>query len=61
MVENNLDTDGFAAVGGILSCSTCHLMFEKHINEQLEAITDENDMLDLAFGLTDLFDSLCTI
>ncbi|KAM8814318.1 adrenodoxin, mitochondrial [Rhynchonycteris naso] len=54
VIENNLDIDGFGACEGTLACSTCHLIFEKHIYEKLEAITDEeNDMLDLAYGLTD--------
>uniref|UniRef100_A0A8C2XW88 Adrenal ferredoxin n=1 Tax=Capra hircus TaxID=9925 RepID=A0A8C2XW88_CAPHI len=54
VVENNLDIDGFGACEGTLACSTCHLIFEQHIYEKLEAITDEeNDMLDLAYGLTD--------
>lgn len=54
VIENNLDIDGFGACEGTLACSTCHLIFEEHIFEKLEAITDEeNDMLDLAYGLTD--------
>nr|XP_019570875.1 PREDICTED: adrenodoxin, mitochondrial [Rhinolophus sinicus] len=54
VIENNLDIDGFGACEGTLACSTCHLIFEKHIYEKLDAITDEeNDMLDLAYGLTD--------
>lgn len=54
MVENNLDIDGFGACEGTLACSTCHLIFEDHIFEKLDAVTDEeNDMLDLAYGLTD--------
>uniref|UniRef100_A0A671E9V3 Adrenal ferredoxin n=2 Tax=Rhinolophus ferrumequinum TaxID=59479 RepID=A0A671E9V3_RHIFE len=54
VVENNLDIDAFGACEGTLACSTCHLIFEKHIYEKLDAITDEeNDMLDLAYGLTD--------
>ncbi|XP_037361130.1 adrenodoxin, mitochondrial [Talpa occidentalis] len=54
VIENNLDIDGFGACEGTLACSTCHLIFEKHIYEKLEAVTDEeNDMLDLAYGLTD--------
>uniref|UniRef100_A0A9L0SDE0 Adrenal ferredoxin n=1 Tax=Equus caballus TaxID=9796 RepID=A0A9L0SDE0_HORSE len=54
VIENNLDIDGFGACEGTLACSTCHLIFEDHVFEKLEAITDEeNDMLDLAFGLTD--------
>ncbi|KAM6157873.1 adrenodoxin, mitochondrial [Rhynchocyon petersi] len=54
VVENNLDIDGFGACEGTLACSTCHLIFEDHIYEKLDTITDEeNDMLDLAYGLTD--------
>ncbi|KAM6173004.1 adrenodoxin, mitochondrial [Erethizon dorsatum] len=54
VVENNLDIDGFGACEGTLACSTCHLIFEDHIYENLDEITDEeNDMLDLAYGLTD--------
>ncbi|XP_049634607.1 adrenodoxin, mitochondrial [Suncus etruscus] len=54
VIDNNLDIDGFGACEGTLACSTCHLVFEKHIYEKLDAITDEeNDMLDLAYGLTD--------
>ncbi|KAL1781474.1 adrenodoxin, mitochondrial [Sigmodon hispidus] len=54
VVENNLDIDGFGACEGTLACSTCHLIFEDHIYEKLDVITDEeNDMLDLAYGLTD--------
>uniref|UniRef100_A0A2R8ZVU6 2Fe-2S ferredoxin-type domain-containing protein n=1 Tax=Pan paniscus TaxID=9597 RepID=A0A2R8ZVU6_PANPA len=48
VVENNLDIDGFGACEGTLACSTCHLIFEGHIYEKLDAITDEeNHMLDL--------------
>uniref|UniRef100_A0A673UB89 Adrenal ferredoxin n=1 Tax=Suricata suricatta TaxID=37032 RepID=A0A673UB89_SURSU len=54
VVENNLDIDGFGACEGTLACSTCHLIFEDHIFEKLDAVTDEeSDMLDLAYGLTD--------
>ncbi|XP_012514608.1 PREDICTED: adrenodoxin, mitochondrial [Propithecus coquereli] len=54
VVENQLDIDGFGACEGTLACSTCHLIFEDHIFEKLDPITDEeNDMLDLAYGLTD--------
>ncbi|XP_068935919.1 adrenodoxin, mitochondrial [Petaurus breviceps papuanus] len=54
VINNNLDIDGFGACEGTLACSTCHLVFEDHIFEKLEVATDEeNDMLDLAFGLTD--------
>ncbi|OCT93234.1 adrenodoxin [Xenopus laevis] len=54
VVGKNLDIDGFGACEGTLACSTCHLIFEDHVFEQLEPITDEEmDMLDLAYGLTD--------
>ncbi|XP_078619814.1 adrenodoxin-like isoform X1 [Branchiostoma floridae x Branchiostoma japonicum] len=53
-IENDLDIDGFGACEGTLACSTCHLIFEQPIYDQLEEPTDEElDMLDLAFGLTD--------
>ncbi|KAM6095568.1 adrenodoxin, mitochondrial [Chlamydotis macqueenii] len=54
VVDNNLDIDGFGACEGTLACSTCHLIFEDHIFEKLDAVTDEEmDMLDLAYGLTE--------
>ncbi|KAM8977642.1 adrenodoxin, mitochondrial [Pelodytes ibericus] len=54
VVEQNLDIDGFGACEGTLACSTCHLIFEDHIFQQLEPVTDEElDMLDLAYGLTE--------
>ncbi|KAM4045834.1 adrenodoxin, mitochondrial [Anomaloglossus baeobatrachus] len=54
VVEKNLDIDGFGACEGTLACSTCHLIFEDHIFQQLDPVTDEEmDMLDLAYGLTD--------
>jgi 2Fe-2S ferredoxin len=41
------------ACGGSLACSTCHVIVdEKWYNELDEASEDEEDMLDLAFGLT---------
>mmetsp|Transcript_9795 Transcript_9795/g.19110 ORF Transcript_9795/g.19110 Transcript_9795/m.19110 type:complete len:201 (-) Transcript_9795:98-700(-) len=37
-----------------LACSTCHVVLEGHLFDTLEEPTDdENDMLDLAFGLTE--------
>ncbi|MEE6472780.1 hypothetical protein FKM82_009720 [Ascaphus truei] len=54
VVEKNLDIDGFGACEGTLACSTCHLIFEDHVFQQLDPITDEEmDMLDLAYGLTE--------
>lgn len=40
-----------------LACSTCHLILDPDSYSKLEEPTDEeNDMLDLAFGLTDTYD-----
>lgn len=42
------------ACEGTLSCSTCHLILKKEDYDQLKPPSDEeNDMLDLAFGLSD--------
>ena len=50
--DNNVELEG--ACGGELACSTCHLIFEKEIYDQLpEKLDDEEDMLDLAFGVTE--------
>ena len=36
-----------------MACATCHLIFEKNIYDTLpEKLDEEDDMLDLAFGLT---------
>jgi len=41
------------ACEGSLACSTCHVIVDKEWFDKLEAATeDEEDMLDLAFGLT---------
>eukprot|EP00980_Cylindrotheca_fusiformis_P012403 scaffold3046_cov105-Cylindrotheca_fusiformis.AAC.2 len=50
--ENNVELEG--ACGGELACSTCHLIFEEEIFKTLpEMEEDEEDMLDLAFEVTD--------
>lgn len=42
------------ACGGELACSTCHLVFEQEVYDTLPPKSDEEeDMLDLAFELTD--------
>lgn len=50
------------------ACSTCHVILQPQVFDQLEEPSDdENDMLDLAFGLTDtcvsnaLFSSILTL
>jgi 2Fe-2S ferredoxin len=49
--QNNIDLEG--ACEGSLACSTCHVVVEKEFYDMLsEPTEDEEDMLDLAFGLT---------
>ena len=50
--DNNVELEG--ACGGELACSTCHLIFEKAIYDTLpEKQEEEDDMLDLAFEVTE--------
>ena len=52
-VAHNNDIDLEGACEGSLACSTCHVMLEKNFFENLpEPSEEEEDMLDLAFGLT---------
>jgi len=49
--QNDIDLEG--ACEGSLACATCHVIVEKKYYDMLEApIEAEEDMLDLAFGLT---------
>jgi len=49
--QNDIDVEG--ACEGSLACSTCHVVVAAEDFERLEEPTeDEEDMLDLAFGLT---------
>lgn len=49
--KHSLDLEG--ACEGSLACSTCHIIVEPEWFDVLnEASEDEEDMLDLAFGLT---------
>ncbi len=49
--RNKIDLEG--ACEGSLACSTCHVVVDPHFYRMLpEAKEDEEDMLDLAFGLT---------
>lgn len=49
--RNDVDIEG--ACEGSLACSTCHVIVSPEDYERLsEATEDEEDMLDLAFGLT---------
>jgi ferredoxin, 2Fe-2S len=49
--RNNIDLEG--ACEGSLACSTCHVIVDQEWYDLLPTATeDEEDMLDLAFGLT---------
>eukprot|EP00529_Nitzschia_sp_RCC80_P036701 CAMPEP_0113506880 /NCGR_PEP_ID=MMETSP0014_2-20120614/36152_1 /TAXON_ID=2857 /ORGANISM="Nitzschia sp." /LENGTH=198 /DNA_ID=CAMNT_0000402421 /DNA_START=20 /DNA_END=616 /DNA_ORIENTATION=+ /assembly_acc=CAM_ASM_000159 len=49
---NDIDLEG--ACEGVCACSTCHLIFPMETFDTLEeASEDEEDMLDMAFGLTE--------
>ncbi len=49
--DNKIDIDG--ACEGAMACSTCHVIVAPEWYARLEAASeDEEDMLDLAFGLT---------
>lgn len=51
--------EGFGHTGACersVACSTCHVILEPEMYDAIEEPTDEeNDMLDLAFGLTDTY------
>eukprot|EP00580_Thalassiosira_gravida_P009447 CAMPEP_0201645924 /NCGR_PEP_ID=MMETSP0493-20130528/33020_1 /ASSEMBLY_ACC=CAM_ASM_000838 /TAXON_ID=420259 /ORGANISM="Thalassiosira gravida, Strain GMp14c1" /LENGTH=102 /DNA_ID=CAMNT_0048120969 /DNA_START=104 /DNA_END=412 /DNA_ORIENTATION=+ len=50
--DNNIELEG--ACGGELACSTCHLIFDQETFDTLPPISgEEEDMLDLAFELTE--------
>ncbi|VVB12241.1 unnamed protein product [Arabis nemorensis] len=51
--ENDIELEG--ACEGSLACSTCHVivMDTEYYNKLEEPTDEENDMLDLAFGLTE--------
>ena len=49
--ENDIDLEG--ACEGSLACSTCHVIFDQPTYDGLkEPSEEEEDMLDLAWGLT---------
>jgi len=52
-LENDIEMEG--ACGGSCACSTCHVIVENQdlYDKMPEPEDDENDMLDLAFGLTE--------
>jgi len=51
-LENDLEMEG--ACGGSCACSTCHVIVDEGFYDKLDQPSDdEEDMLDLAFGLTE--------
>jgi ferredoxin len=49
--QNNIDLEG--ACEGSLACATCHIILDVEFYNKLEKpLEEEEDMLDLAFGLT---------
>ena len=49
--QNSIDLEG--SCEGSLACSTCHVIIDDEFFDELpEASEDEEDMLDIAFGLT---------
>ena len=49
---HNLEMEG--ACGGLCACLTCHVIVDPEFYDEIpEPDDDENDMLDLAFGLTE--------
>lgn len=52
-IAHNNDIDLEGACEGSLACSTCHVIVDDKFYSKLdEATEEEEDMLDLAFGLT---------
>ncbi|KAF5381038.1 hypothetical protein D9615_004158 [Tricholomella constricta] len=50
--EYDIDLEG--ACEGSVACSTCHVILEPEFYDRMpEPDDEENDMLDMAFGLTD--------
>lgn len=49
--ENNLDIEG--TCGGVMACSTCHVIVGADWHDRLPSPSrEEDEMLDLAWGLT---------
>lgn len=63
-VAHREDIDLEGACEGSLACSTCHVVIadQDFFDKIPEADDDENDMLDLAFGLTQTYaTSVCAV
>ncbi|GAB1602303.1 adrenodoxin-like [Argonauta hians] len=53
VIDNDLGFDGFGACEGTMACSTCHVVLPKNIFEMGVISDEEQDLLDMAYGLTD--------
>jgi ferredoxin-2, mitochondrial len=62
-VAQHYDLEMEGACGGSCACSTCHvIVLDQDMYDKMpEPEDDENDMLDLAFGLTELSRLGCQI
>mmetsp|Transcript_3733 Transcript_3733/g.3869 ORF Transcript_3733/g.3869 Transcript_3733/m.3869 type:complete len:145 (-) Transcript_3733:121-555(-) len=59
-LDHDVDIEG--ACGGEMACCTCHVILPKEYYDKLEKPSEEeNDMLDLALGLTDTSRLCCQI
>eukprot|EP01035_Chromulina_nebulosa_P020917 gene20917-27112_t len=59
-IDHNIDIEG--ACGGELACSTCHVILPQDLFDKLPAKSEEEqDMLDLAWGLTPTSRLCCQI
>ena len=59
-LDNDVEIEG--ACGGELACSTCHIIMKQEDFDRLEEPDEEEeDMLDLAWGLTDTSRLCCQI
>jgi ferredoxin len=59
-LDYNVDIEG--ACGGQMACSTCHVILDKKLYDHLPSKQEEeDDMLDLAWGLTDTSRLCCQI
>lgn len=48
--DNHIDIEG--ACGGVMACSTCHIIVEETFINRLDPpVQEEDEMLDLAWGL----------
>ena len=59
-LDNDIEIEG--ACGGELACSTCHVILPQEYYDRLPPkVEEEEDMLDLAWGLTDTSRLCCQI